>query len=408
MSGRSIARLANVRRASALAIAAVLIAGLAFACATTPGASPAPSEDSPTVEPTATPSPTQTLYATIDVPGTAGPTATAYPSPAEATTNGVLYPFYDSELATRKPIAVMLDDHWAARPQSGLSQADIVYQALAEGGIPRYMAIFQTQDPPLIGPIRSARTYFVAWAEEWKAMYVHVWGSPDAMDRLATDHKVHVWNADGLRYLTNTPYMWRVDWRVAPHNAYTDGAQLRALLRKLGGTDPSPKTPWTFGDPVPDWMRPVGGTITVPYYYNEIQYQYDHATNTYLRWETSDVIKHKLAPEIDPNNGRQVAPSVVVVMYMNTYLMAGHANLKKGRLELAYVGKGKALVFQNGTLISARWNKSREYSPTTITYASGPDAGKPIPFVRGQIFVQVVTPDTTISYTLGTTVAPQR
>jgi hypothetical protein len=91
---------------------------------------------------------------------------------------------------------------------------------------------------------------------------------------------------------------------------------------------------------------------------------------------------------------------------MNTYLMAGHANEKKCRLELAYVGKGKALVFQNGQAISARWNKAREHSQTTLTYASGPDAGKPVPFVRGQIFIQVVPTGTAVTYTVGTLAPP--
>jgi hypothetical protein len=410
MSSRSIGRPSIARRVATPAIAAAVTAVLVFACSNAGGTPPAP----PTLESsagTAEPSATATTEASPTLPAilaaqTAGPTATAYPSPAEATTNGVLYPFYDSVIATRKPIAVMLDDHWAARPQAGLSQADIVYQALAEGGIPRYMAVFQTQDPPLIGPIRSARGYFVAWAEEWKAMYVHVWGAPDAMSKLATDNGVKVWNADGLRWLGNT-YMWRVDWRVAPHNAYTDGLHLRALLAKLGGTSPSPKTPWAFGDPVPEWLRPVGGSIDIPYFYNRIQYEYDRASNTYLRSHEADVIHHKMAPEIDPNNDRRVAPSVVVIMFMDTYLMAGHANIKKGRLELDYLGQGKAWVFENGTVVGARWNKARETSQTTITYASGPDAGKPVPFVRGQIFIQVVPPDTAVTYTLGTTVAPE-
>ena len=340
---------------------------------------------------------------------TAGPTATAYPDPVEATTNGVMLPWYDAALATRKPIAVMLDDHWTARPQSGLSQADVVYQALAEGGIPRYMAIFQTQDPPLIGPIRSARPYFIAWAGEWKAMYTHFGGSEAALDRLPAEDKIHVWNADGMRWTGSGSYIWRVDWRKAPHNAYSDGLHLRALLKKLGGSaDPSPTTPWAFGDPAPELFRPVGGSIDIPYYYNKIQYQYDRATNTYLRWETLDVIHHTLGPQVDQTNGRQIAPSVVVVMYMPVYLMAGEKERKEGRLELAYVGKGKALVFQNGTVINARWNKSAEYSATTITYASGPDAGKRVAFVRGQIFIQVVAPDVPVTYTLGSTVAPER
>ena len=386
--------------------AAVLGAGLAFGFGQT--SPPAPSNSPVVAGVTASPSPSPApTPADILAVLTAGPTATPYPADVAATTNGVLLPWYEADLATRKPIAVMFDDHWAARPQAGLSQADVVYQALAEGGIPRYMGIFQTQDPPLIGPIRSARLYFVAWAEEWQAMYAHVWGAPNAMDRLAADNLTYIWNADGLRWLTITPYMWRVDWRKAPHNAYSDGIQLRTLLRKLGGTAAFTKALWTFGEPTEEWLRPEGGTLTIPYYYNNIEYRYDRATNTYPRWATYDVIRHKLAPDIDWNNGRQLAPSVVVVLYMNTYALAGHANEKKGRLDIRYVGAGKAIVFQNGTAIDARWSKRRERSPTTINYASGPNAGQPIPFNRGQIFVQVVTPDMPVTWTLGTTVAPQ-
>jgi hypothetical protein len=202
--------------------------------------------------------------------------------------------------------------------------------------------------------------------------------------------------------------MWRVSWRKGPHNAYSDGAHLRALVSKLGGgADPSPTTPWAFTDPAPELLRPVGGTIGIPYYYNQIDYKYDRATNTYLRWETQDVVHDTMAPQLDLNNGRQIAPSVVVVMYVPTFLASGVQERKEGRLDMAYVGKGKALVFENGTVIGARWNKSSEYSQTTITYASGPDAGKRVAFVRGQIFIQVVAPDVQVTYTLGSTVAPE-
>ena len=76
------------------------------------------------------------------------------------------------------PIAVMIDDLSAARPQSGLSSASVVWQAPAEGGIPRYMAIFQETLPKNIGPVRSSRYYYIAWAAEWRAVYAHAGGSP--------------------------------------------------------------------------------------------------------------------------------------------------------------------------------------------------------------------------------------
>lgn len=87
-------------------------------------------------------------------------------------------------VAKRHVVAVMIDDHPAARPQSGFNDASVVWQAPAEGGIPRYMMWFQDSVPPAVGPVRSARLYFVAWASEWDAVYAHVGGSPQAMKLL--------------------------------------------------------------------------------------------------------------------------------------------------------------------------------------------------------------------------------
>ena len=78
----------------------------------------------------------------------------------------------------------MIDDLSPARPQSGLSYASIIFQAPAEGGIPRYMAIFSDNVPTNVGPVRSARYYFIAWASEYKSLYVHAGGSPQALSTL--------------------------------------------------------------------------------------------------------------------------------------------------------------------------------------------------------------------------------
>jgi hypothetical protein len=296
----------------------------------------------------------------------------------------------------------MLDDHWAARPQAGLSQADVVYHAIADGGVPRYMAVFQTQDPPLVGPIRSARPFFVAWAEEWqKPVYVHVGGSALALDRLAADDRQYLYNAEGLRLVTNTRYMWREGSRPAPHNVYSSSAVLRILQAKMGATTGLPRSLWTFGDPAPAWLRPVGGTIVVPFRDNRVEYRYDRDTNTYPRWVLRNRGAQDLIVQLDANTGSQLSPSVVVVMYVNTYLMPNSY-----RLDVRYLGQGKALVFQNGTVVDARWVKNREQAPTTFRYASGPQAGRPIPLNRGQIFIQVLAPDVPVSYDLGTPLTP--
>ena len=377
----------------------VALAGLASGGATR---SPIPSEiglatlgpspfapETPTPEPTATPSPT--------------PSPTPEPTPAmvAATTDGVLLPAGEADLATRHPIAVMIDDQAGARPQSGLSQADIVYQAPAEGGIPRYMAIFQTQDPPSIGPIRSSRLYYVAWAEEWRALYVHMSGAPNAMAYLYQINGTYVWNADGLHYGGKSGYMWRVTYKAAPHNLYSSAAKLRALADKLGATAPFTKSPWTFADAAPTQNRPIGGTIVVPYQANRVVYNYDRATNTYPRSVTGQAV------ETDAGNGQPIAPSNVVVLYEPMGALSGSANIHKGRLEVGYNGTGKAVVFNDGTAIDARWSKKNDSSPTLLSYASGPLAGQPVPLVRGQIFVQVVPTEMAVTWTLGRTVPPK-
>jgi len=94
-------------------------------------------------------------------------------------------PAIDGELVQpgdiQRPFGVVIENFPDARPQSGLSQANIVYEALAEGGITRFFALFQTQKAPQIGPVRSARTYFNDWAEEWGVVYAHVGGNSDAL-----------------------------------------------------------------------------------------------------------------------------------------------------------------------------------------------------------------------------------
>ncbi len=140
------------------------------AAAQVPTATPAgetPGAPIATAEPTASPSPT------------AVPTPTPVPTPVTVPAPLTGRPVSPA-VAKRHPIAVMIDDLGAARPQSGLSSASVVWQAPAEGGIPRYMAIFQDSLPNDIGPVRSSRYYYIAWAAEWRAVYAHAGGSPQA------------------------------------------------------------------------------------------------------------------------------------------------------------------------------------------------------------------------------------
>jgi hypothetical protein len=350
------------------------------------GATTLPAGASPVTASIATPTPTPTP----------APTPTATPPPVAATVNGVWVPANQAERATRPAIAVMVDDHPDARPQSGLSDADLIYQAPAEGGIPRYMLVYQASDAPAIGPVRSSRRYFAGWASEWRPLYAHVGGAPNALAFLHQANASLLWDADEYSWPS---YLWRITTRAAPHNVYTSSKRLRELAARLGDTGRVDSPAWSFKDDASLVDRPEGGAVVVPYPWNEVSYRYDRRTNRYLRFVSGG------KPQIDAATNRQVAPADVVVLFMSVGPLVNAPgqlnNQAKGRLELGYVGSGDALVFRDGVELRARWSKASDADPTRLTLAAGPQAGDPVALVRGQIAMQVVPIGTPITFTPG-------
>ena len=299
------------------------------------------------------------------------------------------------EAAQRHPIAVMIDDLAPARPQSGFNSAAIVWQAPAEGGIPRYMLIFQDQIPAAVGPVRSAREYYIEWAAEWNCLYVHHGGSPQAIETLLRKGGGQwVYNADGFRW--SPKYLWRIKTRLAPHNVYTDGEHLRSLADRLGAAD-GPLTPvWSFAADADPSLRPVGGTITVSYPYESITYRYDALTNRYVRY-----INNSKKPQVDAVDGSIVAPANVVVLRMRFGpLKDGHP--AKDRLEANDVGSGVAWISTNGVTVKGTWKKASVTAPTLLF---GPD-GEPVVLTAGQTFVQVLAMTYTYRFDAGALPSP--
>ncbi|HEY4190720.1 MAG TPA: DUF3048 domain-containing protein [Candidatus Limnocylindrales bacterium] len=354
--------------------------------ATSLGGSPTPSRPPDeggvaTAIPTATAEATATANPTATAAPTSAPTATPLPTPVLVPGPLTGLPVTPA-VAARHPIAVMIDDLGPARPQSGLSKASVVWQAPAEGGIPRYMAIFQDTLPKSIGPVRSSRLYYIAWAAEWRAVYAHSGGSPQAKATLAAKgHGQYVFNGDEFRF---SGTFYRVTTKAAPHNLYTTGAKLRAMGKTLGAKDKTYTAAWQFAPDAPMEDRPYGGTITVGYPYNTIRYTYDHATNTYLRSVTGQ------KKETDALDGTRIAPKNVIVMRMVFGpLNDGHPGAP--RLEANVVGHGSAWISTNGRTIKGTWKKTAFTAPTRFYDASG----KEVTLTAGQTFVQVVTTSTT-------------
>ena len=343
----------------------------------TPTAAPATLAPSPSPTPTSAPTPT--------------PTPTPEPTPilVSAPLTGRLV---SPEVAQQYPIAVMVDDQAGARPQSGFNAASVVWHAPAEGGIPRYMLVFQENVPAAVGPIRSARYYYIAWAADWKAMYAHAGGSPQALSTLASRGAGQlVYNADEFRYGS---YFWRVRTRVAPHDLFSDGPTLRRLAGVVRAVDRPLTAAWTFARDTPEVLRPSGGRIEVAYLANRIRYDYDPLTNSYVRSVTG------ASPEVDAADGQIVAPKNVVIMVVSFGPLNDGST--KNRLEAQVIGRGPAWIATNGRTIKGTWRKSSLTSPTTFHDA----AGNPFRFTVGQTFIQVLQSSSSIKIADGPAPTP--
>jgi hypothetical protein len=286
----------------------------------------------------------------------------------------------DPKVASRPVYAVMIDDQADARPQSGLGDADIVWQAPAEGGIPRFMAWFSSQAPTVIGPVRSARLYFISWATEQGAVYTHAGGSPGALTELYRNgNGTHVWNIEGLANVGGAFYRTADRW--APHNLYTGSKELAALAKSLVYAPEPARPAFAFAPAPPEPRHGSQFRILFSYGGTQVGYTFDPATRTYPRAENG-------VPTTDAATGEPVAPTNVVIVSVPFNPLndgSGH-----GRLDAGLVGEGQALVFRSGELVKGRWRKTAFDAPTELLLPKSGGADTPIALVPGQTFVQVV------------------
>ena len=385
------------RKTTMAAVGIVALAAIVIGVGATSLGAAAPSAEpiaraSASQTPVPTPSPTTTPLPTDTPPPTLAPTPTPLPTPVFVPAPLTGEPV-TTAVAALHPIAVMIDDLGGARPQSGLSSASVVWQAPAEGGIPRYMAIFQDELPTNLGPVRSSRYYYIAWAAEWRAVYAHAGGSPQAIATLKKSGNGQlVYNVDEFRY---SGTFFRNTTRRAPHNLYTTGAKLRATGKHAGAKDQAYTPVWKFAPDAPLETRPHDGTISVTYPYNSIKYAYDRVTNTYLRSVTGE------KKQTDAANGVRIAPKNVVVMRMKFGpINDGHRGAP--RLEATVIGSGTAWISTNGRTIKGTWKKTALTKPTKFYDA----AGNELTLTIGQTFIQVVPASYPVSFQAGSSQPP--
>lgn len=306
-----------------------------------------------------------------------------------------------SEADTKAPvIGVMIENSPEARPQSALAESGIVFEAICEAGITRFLVLFQNEKPTLIGPVRSVRPYYISWAAGFNAGIAHVGGSDDALAQIRNGQY------RDLDQFSHAEAFWRSNERYAPHNVYTSYEKLSELNNSLGYTTSSftafprvpvkkattkPKTttdsqsnPTTNEETTTDITNTaynINVNISGPLFNSS--YTYDAESKTYARSQAG-------APHLD-NSGIQIKPSVVVAMYVNEY----HSGDYKNHEVIDTVGSGKATIFQDGLATEGTWNKSGQFEQLVFT----DNEGKEILFNRGQVWIVAVPNNTnTVSY----------
>jgi hypothetical protein len=295
----------------------------------------------------------------------------------------------------------MIENSIDARPQSGLSGADTIYEAVAEGGITRFLAIFYCQDAGQVGPVRSARTYFVDFVSEYAdfPLYAHVGGAnqpgpADALGQIDTYGWTGYNNLD--QFSIGFPTFWR-DYDRLPnvateHTMYSSVDKLLDYAKTTRGLTNVDKdgnswdtnfVPYQFADDAPVSQRPVSQSIHLEFWQSAgsgyfVDWTYNPKTNLYMRANGGK-------PHIDKDTGKQLAAKNVVVLEM-VEDDANDGYVANDHLLFEDKGTGKAVVFKDGKRINGTWEKDKRTSRTIVTDASG----KEIKFDRGLIWFEVL------------------
>ncbi len=330
---------------------------------------------------------------------------TSLPKTQACPLNGVLYSKQqEAWWQKHRPLGVMIENHVDARPQSGLSGADVVYEAVAEGGITRFLSVFYCQDAGQVGPVRSARTYFIDFVSEYGSspLYAHVGGAnqpgpADALGQLG-DYGWAGYN-DLNQFSIGFPTFWR-DYDRLPnvateHTMYSSVDKLwdyAATTRKLTNVDENGKAwdtnfvQYQFSDDAPASARPTSQTMHLEFWQSAgsdyfVDWAYDPKTNLYKRSVGGK-------PHIDKDTGKQLAAKDVVVLEM-VEANANDGYVANDHLLYRDKGTGKAVVFKDGKRIDATWSKASRTARTIIRDLSGNE----IKFNRGLMWFEILPSD---------------
>ena len=273
-----------------------------------------------------------------------------------------------------RPIAVMIDNHIDAMPQAGLLEADIVYEIIVEGGETRLMLILQDKDLDKIGPVRSSRHYFLDYALENDAIYVHYGWSPQAQADIST---LGVNNINGI-YESEESF-WRVSDKYAPHNAVTSTENIMKIAEREGYRTT------TSQDPVLNYVvaeveledGEIANNITIPYsYVNTVEYVYDVELKEYVRYSRGE-------KQVDWDTGKTVTTKNIIIEKVDNWTL--NDGTSSGRQTIDNIKEVDGYYITNGKAIPITCTKTTRSGKTVYKDLEGNE----IDVNDGKTFIQI-------------------
>jgi hypothetical protein len=248
-----------------------------------------------------------------------------------------------SEEQARRVVAIMIENHPQARPQAGLSRAAVVIEAPVEAPYTRYLAFFDNnEEVPEVGPVRSARPYFLDWLDEYgRPLYLHSGGSPEAL-KLIKEYAVQ-----DVNEFYRGEYFWRSKNRSAPHNLYTSST----AWQKLWNNWPkqlllTPETSWKYAS-TSQPLSTSGVNKEIAISYNKdyiVSWRFDSNNKDYVRYINGERYTDKDGSEVRATN---ILVQSAIIKVLD----------EEGRLKINTIGSGDAQMVQNGQVVNGFWNK---------------------------------------------------
>lgn len=286
-----------------------------------------------------------------------------------------------NENSKTRPYAVMINNNHAAWPQCGIQDAYLVYEIIAEGGISRMMALYKDVYPTKVGSVRSARHYFIDYAEENDAIYIHWGGSPQAYSRINSGiDDLDGISSDGSAFFRDTTLN-----RAYEHTGFVNLEKVKDYAEEKGyARDTEKDLLLNYSAEEIDLSTSentkVANDITLKYSdYHTTSYEYDTENKVYKRSMSGKA-------NVDLETGEQYTAKNIIVYKVNNYTLGGD---NKGRQELDNIGSGSGYYISNGYAVPITWEKTSHSGQTVYKYENGEE----ITVNDGNTFIQIMPTD---------------